>query len=276
MSDVLFDECAFATDDNSALLHCISKQFSVLEMNRQQDTANTAEWLLIFCGALVLMMQTGFAMVCAGAVRKKNLQNTMLKNLLDTVGASLAFWLCGYAFAFGGDGDSPEDHQHTAAYKTFVGTEEFFLYETEKHSFYFIQFCYAASCSTIIAGTIAERCKMSAYFWYSFLIAGLVYPVVAHAIWSNHGVFSAYAEDPFRGVGVIDFAGSGAVHLTGGTTALLATWILGPRTGRFYDTAGNPLAEPKDIPGHSIAFQAIGTLVLWFGCKFLDLCLTIS
>jgi hypothetical protein len=105
------------------------------------------------------------------------------------------------------------------------------------------------------------------YLCYSIFLSGLVYPVVAHAIWSNNGFFSSSNIEPFLGCGVFDFAGSGVVHITGGTTALYATMILGPRRGRFYDSHGEPLDVPKEFPGHSVALQLLGTMILWFGCK---------
>lgn len=95
-------------------------------------------------------------------------------------------------------------------------------------------------------------------------------------MWSQEGFLShalGGSEDtanrnlPLLGVGAIDFAGSGVVHLTGGATALVATLILGPRTGRFYDSDGTPCTTPRDFPGHSIALQLLGTMILWFGCK---------
>jgi ammonium transporter, Amt family len=266
MATSLVDECTYAAQEGGAmLLHCISKRYAVLERHRAADVANTTEWLLLLCGALIFIMQVGFAMLCAGAVRKKNLQNTMLKNLLDAIGSSLAFSVCGYALSYGGD-SVPGPH------KTFVGgtSSDFFMTNSKHFAHFFVQFCFAATCNTIVAGTLAERCRMSAYFWYSLFLAGFVYPVIAHAVWSTHGVLSAFAEAPFRGAWVVDFAGSGAVHLTGGVTALLATWVLGARTGRFHDDAGELLKEPKVFPGHSMAFQVLGTLVLWFGCTFFE------
>merc|ERR1712216_987239 len=79
------------------------------------------------------------------------------------------------------------------------------------------------------------------------------------------GFISAFNPDPFRGVGMIDFAGSGVVHMTGGYTALIAAKILGARRGRFEDADGNPLAEPASFPAHSVALQVLGTFILWFG-----------
>ena len=92
-----------------------------------------------------------------------------------------------------------------------------------------------------------------------------VYPVVAHNIWSDNGILTHKRKDPLLGIGVIDFAGSGVVHLTGGYTALIATWLLGPRKGRFHDQRGNKLPHPKPFPGHSKSLQMLGTFILWFG-----------
>jgi ammonium transporter, Amt family len=98
------------------------------------------------------------------------------------------------------------------------------------------------------------------------VLTGFIYPVVAHAIWSKHGFLSPFNAEPFLGIGIIDFSGSGAVHLTGGSTALYATYILGSRRGRFYDaTSGKPLDVPKPFPGHSVSLQMLGTFILWFG-----------
>jgi Amt family ammonium transporter len=92
-----------------------------------------------------------------------------------------------------------------------------------------------------------------------------VYPVIVHSIWSADGFLTAFRDDPFRGVGNVDFAGSGVVHLCGGATALVAAIILGPRKGRFYDEDGNPLETPATFQAHSVALQILGTFILWFG-----------
>jgi ammonia channel protein AmtB len=97
--------------------------------------------------------------------------------------------------------------------------------------------------------------QMRAYLLYSFFTVGFVYPVVAHSFWSSYGYLSAFKPDPFNGIGVLDFAGSGAVHMLGGVGAFVAAIILGPRVGRFYDRDGNLLPEPHDFPPHSVALQ---------------------
>ena len=96
---------------------------------------------------------------------------------------------------------------------------------------------------------------------YSISLTGFVYPVVAHAVWSKNGFLSAHNVNPLWGTGMIDFAGSGVVHTTGGTTAIFATIVLGPRKGRFYDNRGNPLKKPIEFPGHSVALQVCWLVV---------------
>jgi Amt family ammonium transporter len=98
-------------------------------------------------------------------------------------------------------------------------------------------------------------------------LTAFIYPVVAHALWSTTGFLSPFHKDPVAGVGVIDAAGSGAIHLTGGVTALVATFVLGARQGRFHDEDGVLLENPQKIRGHSMALQLLGTFILWFGCK---------
>mmetsp|Transcript_35289 Transcript_35289/g.76208 ORF Transcript_35289/g.76208 Transcript_35289/m.76208 type:complete len:185 (+) Transcript_35289:922-1476(+) len=106
---------------------------------------------------------------------------------------------------------------------------------------------------------------MTAYLAYSIMLAAFVYPVVVHSIWSPQGFLSAHNPNPLWGSGMVDFAGGSVVHLTGGMTALIATTILGPRAGRFYDLRGEVLEEPREFTGHSLALQCLGTFILWFG-----------
>jgi Amt family ammonium transporter len=262
-SSLLYDTCYAANQGSEALtLQCIAATFE--ERRREIESSHfnqttLTNWMLVVCGALVFFMQAGFAMVCAGSVRKKNLINTMLKNLLDACAAAIAFYTVGFGLAYGGN--------DTLTGTTFVGNSGFFGYGVKNFGFWFFQYAFSAATVTIVAGALAERCKMTAYFSYSLLLTGIVYPIVAHAVWSNTGLLSPTNQDPVGGIGYIDAAGSGAIHLCGGLTALIATSILGPRQGRFHDEEGNLLDEPKPIKGHSMALQLLGTLILWFGCK---------
>ena len=243
-----------AAPSTDAVLECIAGAFDASHTNTESSIDTI---FLLYAASLVFFMQTGFAMICAGCVRVNNVQNTLLKNLLDACGASLGFYTVGYAFAFGGTSDSSGT--------TFIGTQNFFLMDVENDSFWLFQFAFCATSATIVAGTLAERCQMTAYLAYSVMLSAFVYPVVVHSIWSNQGFLSHHNSNPLWGSGVVDFAGSSVVHLTGGVTALIATKILGPRTGRFHDIRGNPLDEPKEMPGHSLALQCLGTFILWFG-----------
>ena len=211
-------------------------------------------FFLIYAASLVFFMQAGFAMLCAGAVQKKNVQNTMLKNLLDACGAALGFYSVGYAFAYGGS--------EPGGQTSFIGNTNFFLMGVDDYVFWLFQFAFAATSATIVAGTLAERCQMAAYLCYSVMLSGFVYPVIVHAVWSYTGFLSPYSTSPLFGVGMIDFAGSGVVHMTGGITAFIAAQILGARKGRFYDDRGMKLKKPKSFPGHSIALQVSRLIVV--------------
>jgi Amt family ammonium transporter len=216
---------------------------------------NTDIFYTLICGAFIFLMQCGFAMLCAGSVRQKNVKNIMLKNLLDACGGALGFWAIGFSLAYDEGG-------------AFVGTAgtKFFLNGYDNYIDFFFQFTFAATAATIVAGTVAERCKMSAYLCYSVFLTAFVYPVVVHAIWNGDGFLSAFNANPMFGVGMIDFAGSGVVHMCGGVTALCAAIILGPRIGKFYDEeTGEPLEKPAVFPAHSVALQVLGTFILWFG-----------
>jgi len=206
-------------------------------------------------------------MLCAGAVQSKNVRNSMLKNLLDACGAAIGFYCFGYAFAFGGS--------EFGGPTTFIGNTNFFLMNIDENFFlapyveggmyWFFQFAFAATAATIVAGTLAERSQMLAYLCYSFVLTGFIYPVVVHSVWSPNGFLSITNKNRLFGSGAIDFSGCGVVHITGGITALVSTKILGPRKGRFYDSRGDPLPEPKKFQQHSAALQVLGTFILWFG-----------
>jgi len=239
-----------------------------------QDISDAGDvfWLL-FGAVLVMFMQAGFALLEAGSVRAKNTKNILLKNTLDACIGAVLFWAFGFAFAFGGKGDA----------LPFIGSNYFFLMDIDAENgrnavfsgggygfaFWTFQWAFSAAAATIVSGAVAERCRLSAYAVYTTIITGFIYPVIVHWVWSADGFLSAFkttsntAEeyDPdFGSNGMMDFAGSGVVHMTGGGAALVAAIILGPRKGRF-DADGKVLP----IKPHSTVLQAIGTFILWFG-----------
>jgi ammonium transporter, Amt family len=253
----IYDACkaVVGPGDLDGLLQC-----ATLQMERAHNSTVTSmnSYLLILSGALVFFMQAGFAMLCAGSVRKKNTQNTMLKNILDACGAAIAYFCVGYAFAFGDDPDSTET--------TFIGSRYFLGIGDIDLPTYFFQYTFAAASVTIVAGALAERCRMSAYLCYSFFLTGFVYPVAVHSVWSPNGFLSTGNAEPLLNIGMVDFAGSGVVHMTGGTTALISMYLLGSRRGRFFDLqTGELLDKPKPMPGHSVSLQMLGSFILWFG-----------
>jgi Amt family ammonium transporter len=175
-------------------------------------SSQNVHWM-IFNGVLVFLMQCGFAMLCAGSVRAKNAQNILLKNLVDTCVGAMGFWATGYAFAYG-------DPSRRSRGNAFIGTKYFFLSggveNTAGYENWFFQFAFAATAATIVSGAVAERCHLRAYAGYSAALTAFVYPVVAHWSWSRDGWLSNDLHDPLIGIGVVDFAGSGVVHMVGG------------------------------------------------------------
>ena len=130
-------------------------------------------------------------------------------------------------------------------------------------AFWMFQWAFAATAATIVSGAVAERCKFVAYLVYTTCLTAFIYPVVVHWAWSSEGWLSAWTGDdaPYlKANGLIDFAGSGVVHMTGGAAALVGAVFLGPRTGRF-----TPTGAVVDMPGHSTVLAALGTFILWFG-----------
>jgi Amt family ammonium transporter len=129
------------------------------------------------------------------------------------------------------------------------------------------EMCFFHSIVALLVSPISQSLffALANYFAWLVMLKKQVYPVVVHSIWSYDGFLTAFRADRFMEVGMIDFAGSGVVHLTGGSTALAAAIVLGPRKGRFYDEDGNPLETPTAFPAHSVALQILGTFILWFG-----------
>ncbi|KAG6509987.1 ammonium transporter 1 member 1-like [Zingiber officinale] len=210
---------------------------------------------LLFSAYLVFSMQLGFAMLCAGSVRAKNTMNIMLTNVLDAAAGGLFYYLFGFAFAFGGPSNG------------FIGKHFFGLKEVPEPGFdysnFLYQWAFAIAAAGITSGSIAERTQFVAYLIYSSFLTGFVYPVVSHWFWSGDG-WAAAARNPGESLlfksGVIDFAGSGVVHMVGGIAGLWGALIEGPRIGRF-DHGGRSVA----LRGHSATLVVLGTFLLWFG-----------
>ena len=199
---------------------------------------------LIWAAVLVFFMQCGFAMVEAGTVRAKNTKNILIKNLLDACIGALIWFATGMGIAFGDSTDSPYFGTGVGNY-ALHSRDWSASYTSEGYDWatWFFQFTFAATAATIVSGGVAERCALSAYLAYSVALTGFVYPVVVHLVWDSEGLLSAFnSGSPVLG-GVIDFAGSGVVHMTGGIAAFVGAIFLGPRIGRF-SAEGKPMPMP--------------------------------
>ena len=207
------------------------------------EVAGVAETLdnaiTIFAAALVFFMQAGFAFLGAGLIRAKNTVNYMTKSFLDFCIASIGFWAFGYALMFGG-----------GALRGVIGLEGFILANFSDGDLvgWFFQMVFAGTAATIIAGAMAERTKINAYFAYSFIVGALIYPIYGHWAWSDYGWLV--------GMGFSDYAGSGVVHMIGGFLALAGAMVVGPRRG---------WERGITIRGHNVPYVVIGTFILFFG-----------
>ncbi|XP_044485449.1 ammonium transporter 1 member 1-like [Mangifera indica] len=241
-----------ATNANGAASF-ICDRFLTID-NKFKDAAYAIDsTYLLFSAYLVFSMQLGFAMLCAGSVRAKNTMNIMLTNVLDAAAGGLFYYMFGFAFAFG----TPSNG--------FIGSHNFALKSipSEKldYSNFIYQWAFAIAAAGITSGSIAERTQFVAYLIYSSFLTGFVYPIVSHWFWSADGWASATnLDDLLFGSGVIDFAGSGVVHLVGGIAGFWGALIEGPRIGRF-DHSGRSVA----LRGHSASLVVLGTFMLWFG-----------
>jgi ammonium transporter, Amt family len=217
-------------------------------------------WTLL-AGMLVFFMNLGFASVETGLCRAKNAVTILAKNFIVFAAASIAFLVLGWGLMFG-DGNP------------FFGTQGLWFVSGADNSpamadaykgvyssinwtgvplwtKFFFQLVFAGTAATIVSGAVAERIKFGSFYIFSFLMVGLIYPVVGHWIWGGGWLAK---------LGMFDFAGSTVVHSVGGWAALTGAIVLGPRIGKY-----NKDGKPLPLPGHSLALATIGVFVLWFG-----------
>ncbi|MBD8924455.1 MAG: ammonium transporter [[Eubacterium] rectale] len=203
-------------------------------------------WFLIGA-ALVFWMQAGFAMVEAGFTRAKNTGNILMKNLMDFCIGTVVFILIGFSLLLGED------------VLGFIGKPGFDIFTSYKDfdwSNFVFNLVFCATTATIVSGAMAERTKFISYCVYSAVISALIYPIEAHWIWGG-GWLSQ--------IGFHDFAGSCAIHMVGGISALIGAKILGPRIGKFTKDKNGNITKVNAIPGHNITIGALGVFILWLG-----------
>lgn len=203
-------------------------------------------WLLIGA-AIVFFMQCGFAMVETGFTRAKNAGNIIMKNLMDFCIGAIVYMLLGAGLLLGEDALAGLIGIPNYGYITNFATYDW-------SSFVFnLVFC--ATAATIVSGSMAERTKFASYCIYSAIISLVIYPIEAHWVWGG-GWLSK--------LGFIDFAGSAAIHMVGGISALIGAIMVGPRLGKYTRDANGKVIKVNAIPGHSLTLGALGCFILWF------------
>jgi Amt family ammonium transporter len=229
-------------------------------------------WVLI-AGFLVMFMQAGFAMVEAGLTRAKNVAHTMAMNFLIYPLGMIGFFICGFAFMFGGvgtlgtlggyDGLNQEVTINLFGHAFgLFGTKGFFLsgtYDVAVFALFLFQMVFMDTTATIPTGSMAERWKYASFFIYGLAVGTIIYPIYGNWVWGG-GWLSQLGVQFGLGHGHVDFAGSSVVHLTGGVLAFIGAKMLGPRIGKY-----NRDGSPNAIPGHNIPMAIVGTFILAFG-----------
>ncbi len=203
-------------------------------------------WFLIGA-ALVFWMQAGFAMVEAGFTRAKNAGNILMKNLMDFCIGTVMFILIGFSLLLGED---------MVGLIGKPGFDIFTAYADFDFSNFVFNLVFCATTATIVSGAMAERTKFLSYCIYSGVISALIYPIEAHWIWGGGWLAQ---------MGFHDFAGSCAIHMVGGISALIGAAILGPRIGKFSKDNLGKITKVNAFPGHNLPLGCLGCFILWFG-----------
>ena len=243
-------------------------------------------WILI-AGFLVFLMQAGFALVEVGFTRAKNVSHTMMMNIMVFCVGALGYWICGFAIQFGavnhtypaigslgewnfspvslGDWSGLLDSGLRFGEQWGVlGLEGFFLQGIPLSvpgilAFFMFQMVFMDTTATIPTGSGAERMNFVGFIIMGFVTSMLIYPLMGNWVWGG-GWLANLGRTIGLGNGAVDFAGSGVVHMTGGTIGLATSIVLGARIGRF-----NKDGTANAIPGHNIPMGILGTIILFFG-----------
>ena len=209
------------------------------------DPADTA-WMISATGLVLMMTIPGLALFYCGMVRKKNVLATMAQSLACVGLCSLLWFAVGYSLSFVGDG--PWLGTFERLFLNGIGLESTsaFAPTIPELLFMFYQMTFAIITVALVAGSVADRMRFSAFLWFAAGWLLLVYVPIAHWVWG--GGFLAK-------VGVLDFAGGTVVHLNAGIAGLVAALVLGKRNG--YGT--------ENFAPYDLSLAVIGTGLLWVG-----------
>lgn len=204
---------------------------------------------VVLTAAMILLMEGGFALLEAGFVRQKNAVSIIMKVFVDISFGALLFYAVGFALMYGKDAGGG-----------LIGWSGFLMKGDLSHlnlnistdTFWLFQSAFVIAVISIVSGAVAERIHFRAYIVYTIIMTGLIYPISGHWIWSAGGWLAK--------LGMIDFAGSAAIHALGGFAALAAALLLGPRIGRFGEDGRTHIVPPSNLP-----LASVGAFILWFG-----------
>jgi Amt family ammonium transporter len=218
---------------------------SVFELQYALDT-----FYFLICGALVMWMAAGFAMLEAGLVRAKNTTEILTKNIALYAVSCTMYMICGYAIMYGGD-----IFLATITGDGVTGAEEAATYAPSAD--FFFQVVFVATAMSIVSGAVAERMKLWAFLAFAVVMTGFIYPMEGSWTWGGEAVFGLYT---LGDLGFSDFAGSGIVHMAGASAALAGVLLLGARKGK-YSADG----QANAIPGANLPMATLGAFILWMG-----------
>jgi len=232
-----------------------------LELQYALDT-----FYFLVCGALVMWMAAGFAMLEAGLVRSKNTAEILTKNVALFAISCIMYLVCGYAIMYGG-GFMLSGIELDGAASAEVLTETV-LAESREAGFaggsvysnasdFFFQVVFVATAMSIVSGAVAERMKLWAFLGFAVVMTGLIYPLEGSWTWGGSSVFGLYT---LGDLGFSDFAGSGIVHMAGAAAALAGVLVLGARKGKYGKDG-----QVNAIPGANLPLATLGTFILWMG-----------
>ena len=213
----------------------------------------------LVCGAFVMWMAAGFAMLEAGLVRSKNTTEILTKNFALYAIASVMYLVVGYQIMYGGgwflSGIEAIDTDQVLADSAAEGFNGGSVYSSA--SDFFFQVVFVATAMSIVSGAVAERMKLWAFLAFAVVMTGFIYPMEGAWTWNGDDVFGLYN---LGDLGFSDFAGSGIVHMAGAAAALAGVILLGARKGKY-----GPNGEIKAIPGANLPMATLGTFILWMG-----------
>lgn len=213
----------------------------------------------LVCGAFVMWMAAGFAMLEAGLVRSKNTTEILTKNFALYAIASVMYLVVGYQIMYGGgwflSGIEAIDTDQVLADSAAEGFNGGSVYSSA--SDFFFQVVFVATAMSIVSGAVAERMKLWAFLAFAAVMTGFIYPMEGAWTWNGDDVFGLYN---LGDLGFSDFAGSGIVHMAGAAAALAGVILLGARKGKY-----GPNGEIKAIPGANLPMATLGTFILWMG-----------